>query len=250
MSALVLYAALAGAAAGLGAFFGPALRAQPNEPELQRLRANDRLRACPNREQVAANATGASGELVLDEQAWGNNPQEGQYRAEMERLLKIEVQNVREAIAAVERKYAELVRARPSAARNGYKEIRLEDKPGVWRDGVYVNSQKIIALHFDAESQKLDCAVLDALVQSVYLENLWTRKLMRLYNPHIQSVELHTLRKNFTKGGSLIKTDPKIQLKGLRLFTEDLRASLYAMDMEIAAHYDRLNRVNAWQLGL
>ncbi|MEQ9363335.1 MAG: hypothetical protein RIF32_03775 [Leptospirales bacterium] len=223
------------------------LSAQSGKAALATLRPNDNLRQCLNREKLP---TTDHGELILDRHTWGNNPQEGQYRLEMERLLRMEVDNVRKAIRNVEEKYGELMRAKPGPDRTHYKEIKLEDKPGVWRDGLYVNSQKIIALHFRPEDQKLDCVVLDALVQSIYIEGQWTRKLMRMYNPHIQTVELHTLRRNFVKGGSLEKTAPEIQLQALRTFAEDLRSSLYRMDMEIAAHYNQRNKVNQWQLGM
>ncbi len=230
--------------------FGPewsGLQAQSGGAKLQTLRPNDSLRKCPNREKQPETN---HGELILDRHTWGNNPQEGQYRQEMERLLRIEVENVRAAIGNVEEKYDELMRAKPGVERKHYKEIKLEDKPGVWRDGIYVNSQKVIALHFRPDDGKLDCIVLDALVQSIYVEGQWTRKVMRMYNPHIQSVELHTMRQNFVKGGSLEKTAPEIQLQGLRTFAEDLRSSLYRMDMEIAAHYDQRNKINQWQLGM
>lgn len=223
------------------------LAAQSGEAALKKLRPNDNLRQCLNREKQPATD---HGELLLDRHNWGNNPQEGQYRKEMERLLRIEVANVRTAIKNVEEKYGELIRAKPAIAGKNYKEIKLEDKPGVWRNGLYVSSQKIIAFHFHAEDQKMDCVVLDAMVQSIYIEDQWTRKLMRMYNPHIQTVELHTLRRNYVKGGSLEKTAPEIQLRALRLFAEDLRSSLYMMDMEIAAHYDQRNKLNQWQLGL
>ncbi|MCR9144172.1 MAG: hypothetical protein NXI24_18130 [bacterium] len=238
-------------ALGLGLVVSVSLRselsAQSGAAKLKKLRPNDILRQCPNREGLPETD---HGELILDRHTWGNNPQEGQYRKEMERLLRMEVENVRRAIVNVEEKFGELQRAKPGTGKTFYKEIKLEDKPGVWRDGLYVNSQKVIALHFRADDQKLDCIVLDALVQSIYVEGQWTRKLMRLYNPHIQTVELHTLRQNFVKGGSLEKTAPEIQLQALRTFAADLRSSLYLMDMEIAAYYEQRNKVNQWQLGL
>ena len=229
---------------------GPELNAQTHDAEssqMQKLQPNDSLRRCMNR---AEQPEQSRDDLIFDRTTWGNNPQEGQYRDEMERLLRLEVASVRKAIASVEDKYAELIRVKPELASKNYKEIKLEDKPGVWRDGLYVNSQKIIALHFLPENHKLDCIVLDALVQSIYIEGQWTRKLMRMYNPHIQTVELYTARRNYVQGGSLEKTSTEIQLQALRIFAEDLRSSLYMMDMEIAAHYDQLNRVNRWQMGL
>jgi hypothetical protein len=209
--------------------------------------ASDALRECPNRAQQPEVD---SGDLIFDRTSWGNNPQEGQYREEMERLLRLEVDNVRTIIKDVENKHRELTRAKPSAAGRLYKELVLEDRPGVWRDGQYVNSRKILALHFRPEDRSIDCVVLDLYVQSIYVENQWTRKLLRLYNPHIQTVELQTIRHNYEQGGTLEKTDPEIQLKALRLIFADMRTAMYMLDLEIAAHYDYKNRIYQWQLGL
>ena len=222
--------------------------AQEQQGEAQKLRANDRLRACVNWAEFTD--IDDHDELYFDNKTWGSNPQEGQYRDEMVRLLGLEVENVRRAIRNVEDKYAELIRAKPELAKQNSKELILEDKPGVWRDGQYVNTQKVLALYFDDSNEKLKCAVLDALVQNIYVANQWTRKLMRLYNPHVQRVELHTIRHNYVQKARLERASPEIQLRALRLFAEDLRSSLYMMDMEIAAHYEQQRKVNSWQLGI
>ena len=40
--------------------------------------------------------------LILGEQSWGNNPQESQYRSEVTRLLKLEIENVGKAVEDIE----------------------------------------------------------------------------------------------------------------------------------------------------
>ncbi|MBX7058388.1 MAG: hypothetical protein K1X75_10020 [Leptospirales bacterium] len=204
----------------------------------------DELRACRNRSSQPVNPTDRP---MFYSTSWGNNPQEGQYRNEMERLLTSEINNVKRAIEDVARKHVELIRLYPQF--EAYQEIVLEDNPGSWRDGTFVNSKKLIIFHY-TQDKKLDCVVLDSLTRSVYNPNLWTRKLMRLYYPNVQSVELETLRHNYREPGTLDRTSPEIQLKALRFIFLNLRTALYSMDMMIAAYYDRRNQFNEWQIGL
>lgn len=239
--------------AGLSAQNQPAGQTPPAQPQAQPvsgngetplLRVRDDLRACKNRGDQPVNPTDRP---MFYSTSWGNNPQEGQYRDEMERLLTIEIGNVRRAVEDVVRKHEELIRLYPQFAQ--YQEIVLEDNPGSWRDGTYVNSKKMIIFHYSAE-KKIDCVVLDSFTRSVYNPNLWTRKLMRLYHPNVQSIEVETLRHNYQERGTLDRTSPEIQLKALRLVFLNLRAALYSMDMMIAAFYDRRNKFNDWQVDL
>lgn len=204
----------------------------------------DPMRACANRDKQPIIP---EGELLLDSNSWGNNPQEGQYRQEMERLLRIEISNVRRSLKDVSDKHKDLIELYPEFS--NYQEIVLEDVPGTWRDGVYVNSKRLIVFHYSPEGE-LDCVVLDSMTRSIYGANDWTRKIIRLYYPNIQTMELHTLRHNYVLGGTLDKTSPEVQLRALRLVFLNLRTALYSMDMMIAAFYDLRNKKNEWQINL
>lgn len=218
--------------------------APPVEREIVKKKVTDPLRACQNRNEQP---DVPQGELIFYSTSWGNNPQEGQYRQEMERLLRIEMENVRKALADVASKHKELIRLYPEF--ENYQEIILEDVPGTWRDGIYVNSKKMIVFHY-SEQKELDCVVLDSMTRSIYASNTWTRKLVRLYFPNIQTMELETLRHNYVEKGTLEKTSPEIQLRALRLIFLNLRTALYSMDMLIAAYYDLRNKKNEWQINL
>lgn len=206
----------------------------------------DPLRVCVNVDAQRSKAVG-SGELILPEISWGNNPQERQYRQEIERLLKIEINNVKGAVEDVVRKHKDLVKLYPDLA--NYQEIILEDVPGAWRDNEYVNSKKVLSMHYDAQHQ-LTCLVLDSMTRNVYYPSLWTRKLMRLYYPNIQTMELETRKQNFKLNETIENTSPEIQLKALRLVFLNLRTALYSMDMMIAAYYDMRNKKNEWQINM
>jgi hypothetical protein len=207
-------------------------------------KVTDPLRSCKNREKQP---DVPEGELIFYSTSWGNNPQEGQYRQEMERLLRIEISNVGRSLQDVHDKHKELIRLYPEFA--SYQEIILEDVPGTWRDGVYVNSKRLIIFHYD-EEKDLDCVVLDSMTRNIYGANEWTRKLIRLYYPNIQTMELQTLRHNYVLEGTLEQTSPEVQLRALRLVFLNLRTALYSMDMMIAAYYDLRNKKNEWQINL
>src|SRR5690606_35877764 len=96
----------------------------------------------------------------------------------------------------------------------------------------------------------IDCVVLDSFTRSVYNSGQGTRKIVRLYYPNIQTLELETLREHYKAKGSLELMSPEIQLKGLRLVFSNLRAALYSMDMLIAAYYDLREKQNDWQINL
>ncbi|MCB1172220.1 MAG: hypothetical protein KDK39_01585 [Leptospiraceae bacterium] len=205
----------------------------------------DKKRLCLNRKNQPN--IGDSDVPVFYKTTWGNNPQEGQYRQEMERLLRIEISNVKRAVADIEKKHEALINLYPSLSSK--QVIVLEDVPGVWRNNLYVNSKKLIVFHYDTE-KKLECVVLDSFVRNIHNDNDYTRKLLRLYYPNVQTMEMETIRHNYEEGGTLDHTSPEVQLRALRFVFLQLRTALYRMDMMIAAFYDRRNKLNYWQIDL
>ncbi len=185
--------------------------------------------------------------LILPDIAWGNNPQEAEYRSEIIRLLQIELNNVDLAIKDLVSKHKELIKLYPELER--YQEIVLEDNPGSWRDGIFVNSKKVLAIHY-GDDGGISCIVLDYMIRGVEHYDWWTRKIMRIYYPSIQTIQLETLRQNFKLEETLEVSSPEIQLKALRNVFINLRTALYSMDMLIAAYYDRRNKKHDWQINL
>lgn len=218
------------------------ISAQSEETQLNK--PEDSLRECKQGNEYRK--AGAD-ELILPAISWGNNPQEGEYRREIERLLKLEIQNVNSAILDVASKHKELIKLYPQLQK--YQEIVLEDNPGAWRDGLLVNSKKVLSLHY-TDTGEIDCVVLDSMIRGVNMYELWTRKIMRLYYPSIQTLELETLTHNLRIVEGLENTSPEVQLKALRLVFQNLRTALYSMDMLIAAYYDQRNKRNDWQINL
>ena len=223
-------------------------------------RPKDEMRKCKNRkaqekkqQDRISRAKGGKPSL-LSNISLGNNPREGQYRAEMERLLAIEINNVRMAVKDVEKKHGDLIMLYPQL--KNYQEIILEDVPGAYRDGMYVNSKKVIIMHYGKrkdfksgkETRGIYCVVLDSFTRNIYNPDHWTRKVVRLYYPMVQTLELETTRHNYVLLGSLELASPEIQLKALRLVFGNLRKALYSMDMQIAAYYDLREKKNDWQI--
>ena len=86
---------------------------QQQKKPIEKKKATDPMRMCPNEASQAQKAREFKpGELTAF--SIGNNPQEGQYRREMERLLKVEISNVRNSVEDVQRKHTELVKLFPS----------------------------------------------------------------------------------------------------------------------------------------
>ena len=78
----------------------------PAEEEEKKI---DPMRTCGDRaQQEAINNVQKENGLIMEEQSWGNNPQESQYRSEVTRLLKLEIENVRKAVKDIEAKHKEL----------------------------------------------------------------------------------------------------------------------------------------------
>ncbi|MCB1326960.1 MAG: hypothetical protein H7A21_20375 [Spirochaetales bacterium] len=249
MRAGLFHTALAGTLSG--AFLLAALGLSAQSQDVSELNQPS-VNTDPERECSSDVPAAAEGGPVLDESNWGNNPQEGQYRREMRRILAIEVENVQRALQDVQRKHAELIAIYPEFS--SYQEIVLEDVPGTWRDGEYVNSKRIIAFHYEdggAEGERrLRCVVLDSMTRNVYGQNQFTRKIMRVYTQNVQAIELETFKVNYQQEGRLNYASAEIQLNALRMVFRNLRAALYSMDILIAGYYDRRNQVNYWQIDL
>ncbi len=208
----------------------------------------DVLRKCTNPELLKLNSTDSP---VLQNTSSmgsdGNNPQEVEYWREIRRLLLIEIQNVKTAMGEVEKKHLALITLYPQLSR--YHEIIIEDVPGAWGDGVFVNSKIILSLHYD-DKQQMNCLVLDSMIRSVYNPDQYTRKLIRLYAQNVQALELETRRHNFRLMENLTNTAPEIQIKAMRLVYQNLRTALYSMDMMIAGYYQFKLKQNEWQINL
>lgn len=245
----ILLPAMAGLLFGFGLLFGQAPTTtkptdSPTPASTVPLRKpDDPLRQCP---KVDIKPSGGD-QLIMPDISWGNNPQEGEYRREIERLLKLEIQNVNGAILDVVNKHKELIRLYPEL--KNYQEIVLEDNPGAWRESLFVNSKKVLSLHY-GDNGEIQCIVLDSMTRGVNRTELWTRKIMRLYYPNVQSLQLETLTHNLRVTESLENTSPEVQLKAIRLVFLNLRTALYSMDMLIAGYYDRRNKRNDWQINL
>ncbi|MCB1171624.1 MAG: hypothetical protein KDK25_14855 [Leptospiraceae bacterium] len=228
--------------------FTPVLAEDPPAEEEKKI---DPMRECPSRpQQEALNNVEKENGLILEEQSWGNNPQESQYRSEVTRLLKLEIENVAKAVEDIEAKHKELIRLDRFSELSNYQEIVLEDNPGSWRNGIFVNSKKVLAMHYGPNGE-LQCLVLDSMERGVYNTSLWTRKVLRMYYPYIQTMELITRKQHYNPDPeTLEKTSPEVQLQAFRLVFSNLRTALYSMDMMIAAYYDRRNKRNEWQIDL
>jgi len=212
-----------------------------------KIKPTDSQRMCANLQKQQEKNKQKTGDLILPETSWGNNPQEKQYRQEVERLLKLEIENVQGAVSDLTTKHAQLIKLYPRL--ENYQEIILEDVPGAWRDGEYVSFKKVISMHFN-DKHDLECVILDSMTRNIYVPDLWTRKIIRLYYPNVQTMELETKRQNYDLLETLENTSPEIQLKAMRLLFLNLRTALYSMDMMIAAYYDLRNKKNSWQINL
>ena len=220
----------------------------PAEEEEKKI---DPMRTCGDRaQQEAINNVQKENGLIMEEQSWGNNPQESQYRSEVTRLLKLEIENVRKAVKDIEAKHKELINLDRFSGLKNYQEIVLEDNPGSWRNGIFVNSKKVLAMHYGPNGE-LECLVLDSMERGVYNTSLWTRKVLKMYYPYIQTMELVTRKQHYNPDPeTLEKTAPEVQLQAFRLVFSNLRSALYSMDMMIAAYYDKRNKRNEWQIDL
>lgn len=209
----------------------------------------DQKRVCEGRDKHKKKSETLTNEdgLILPESSWGNNPQEKEYREEVTRLLKLEISNVKDAVTDVAEKHRQLIELYPKL--KTYQEIVIEDNPGSWRDGVYVNSKKVLAMHYDDQGE-MTCLVLDSMTRGVYQTAQWTRKIIKLHYPYVQTMEIYTERQNFKDDASLEHTSPEVQLKAFRLVFSNLRTALYSMDMMIAAFYDRNRKIHEWQINL
>ncbi|MBI3395129.1 MAG: hypothetical protein HY042_04785 [Spirochaetia bacterium] len=184
--------------------------------------------------------------LISDEFASNvENPQEKYYREEMLRLLKMEIRNVNRTVRSVEAKHKELIRLYPQF--QVYQEIMLEDVPGAWRGSEYVSVRQTLSLGYNAANQ-LECIVLDAVTRPVYNTDLWTRKLLRVRDYSVQTMEMETLRHNYRLYDTLDRTSPEVQVHAFRVLDLSLRAAVSHMDMMIAAYQDNKDKRNLYQI--
>ncbi len=181
----------------------------------------------------------------LGRRSMGNNPQEGQYRREMERLLGIEIDNINRAMTDAQNKHKELTELYPKYKK--YQQIIIRYTPGAYIDGSYVASRTAINFHYD-DKGKINCLVLENRSRNVYQTSRWTNKYVRLYNPYIQFMELETFRQNYRLMSRLENTSAEIQLKSMRLMYKNIRAAVYIMDVMIARFHHQTGKQAEYQV--
>ena len=107
--------------------------------------------------------------------------------------------------------------------------------------------KKVLAINYDANGS-IDCVVLDSYTRNLDNENLWTRKILRLFYPDVQFMELETHRFNYKLTTFLERTSPWVQLKAIRAAFRELRTTLYTMDRYMADRQDRQKKIIGWQI--
>ncbi|MBI3395848.1 MAG: hypothetical protein HY042_08435 [Spirochaetia bacterium] len=262
---LLISGFLSAALAGTFLIMSPASNAQEKKDEPKKEQASsvsadrksptDPLRTCvkmaPGKVAPAKGDAGHEEEpqIIISEQFEGKyeNPQEKYYREEIIRLLKIEIKNVNRAIHDVETKHKVLIKLYPQF--ESYQEIILEDVPGAWRSGEFVNARRTLSMGY-GNDHNLDCMVLDSTTRNVYNSDLWTRKILRMRDYSVQTLEMETLRHNYRLYETFDNASPEVQLRAFRLVYQSLRTALYSMDMLIAAYYEHKNRKNYYQINL
>ncbi len=173
------------------------------------------------------------------------NP-ENDYQASLNQLLAQEVENLKAAVANVERKRMQLVKIQ--GTEQPIQVIELENSTGVWRNSQKVNYQAV--LHLSYKNERLHCLILESTTRPIYEPEKWTHKIVRLRFPGIESLELASHRHNLNMLQNLENVDPGHQLELLRLIVRNLQTALYTMDMKIAAYYNLRNKKNEWQINM
>lgn len=228
----------------------PADKPATGNPSVKKKVPTDPLRVCKKDDgSNRPNIPHEDPKIITPDRYMGQeeNPQERYYREEITRLLKLEIRNVEKAIRDVESKHQQLVKLYPQF--ENYQEITLEDVPGAWRGGEFVNARRVLVMAYGADA-KLDCMVLDSLTRNVYNGDQWTRKILRMKEYNVQTLEMETLRHNYRLFETMENAAPEVQLKAFRLIYGNLRTALYSMDMMIALYYDMRNRRNSYQIDL
>lgn len=173
------------------------------------------------------------------------NP-ETPYQHQMNRLLRMEIRDLLETVAEVEKKRMQLVRIRDR--KEPFHTVELDNETGVIRNGRKSNYQSQI--YFVFNQGRLHCLRLESVVRPIYEPDKWTRKMIRVRFPGIESLELASERRNMNLLQEMENVNPKHQLKLLRMVINNIKTALYSMDMEIAGFYESRNKKNEWQLDL
>lgn len=213
----------------------------------------DELRSCQTRAMVnrrkerhdQEGATTKSKSGILGGAALLDAPEDEEYVKEMERLLQLELGNVKKTIEEVMEKHKKYVLLFPEEKR--YQEITLEDVQQTFKDGEFVGIKKVLAINYDANGS-IDCVVLDSYTRNLDNSNLWTRKILRLFYPDVQFMELETHRFNYKLTTFLERTSPWVQLKAIRAAFRELRTTLYTMDRYMADRQERQKKIIGWQI--
>ena len=201
----------------------------------------DEARYCKNLENQKSKG---SDQFVYPDSVIESTNYEGRIqKEEVKNLLLAEIAIIKETMVHIEKKHALLVKLYPHL--KNYQEIKLTDNPGEWENKDYFSYKKIVAFHFDA-SDKILCVVIDSEKRNVNYESIWQRKLIRLYNPYIQSMEMESLSQNSRIIHTMDDASPEMQLKGMKIMAKHLQESLYSIDLMIASYYNKREKRNGY----
>lgn len=176
-------------------------------------------------------------ESVID----STNYEERVQKEEMTNLLIHEITRIKETISNIERKHAALAKLYPHI--KNYQEITLENNPGEWEQKDFYSHRKVVAFHYSGDD-KLACIVIDSEKKNVHYDSIWQRKIIRLYIPYIQSMEMESLGHHSRKLETMDNATPEMQLQGLKIISRHLQESLYSIDLMIASYYNKKEKRN------
>jgi len=162
-------------------------------------------------------------------------------KEEMKNLLLTEIAKIKETLAGIEKKHALLIKLYPQL--KNYQEITLSDTPGEWENQDYFSYKKVISFHYTPD-EKINCVVIDSEKRNVHYVNIWKRKIIRLYIPYIQSMEMESLSHNSRLLETMDDASPEMQLHGMKLMAKHLQESLYSIDLMIASYYNKREKRN------
>lgn len=203
----------------------------------------DPVRTCSG----AAPENKPENELTSVEVPENANHESKMYHEALEKLLKDDVENLKLLTQELAEKRKLL--AKLTHLKGNYHEIQIENLAGYWYQGRFQSLSKILSFTF-TDAGDIDCIVLDRNDREIDYPENWTRKVVRIRYPDLNTIEIETHKENYDSLVYLGGMDVEIRRKAISLLYMALKNAGYTMDIQIAAARSRADNNAEWKVDI
>lgn len=214
---------------------------ESNDSKVELVTPTDSKRTCGNRDDWEKTGMYETKKIIVENDEGSMSKD---YWEALDKLIIKEKENLKEASERLSYKHQNLIHYFPKFKR--YQELVVENVAGSYKNGEYVSIRKFVSFSFTS-NHDLDCIVIESMIRQVDRPEIFTRRLVRIFYPDLDNIQIETLRHNFHRSLNLASSSPEVHLESLRKIQDVIDSSVFMIDMMVSQEIQNQNELIEWQ---